>query len=122
MPAEVIVLLKSARPPVAVGVSEESVSEAKLVGLRQSAEPQQRRTDQSDGARLNRVPDDPSQAGLVCLATEGGLPSLYNESLGTVSESYHYDRVQDRDKPAAARPKRPWEVTKLKPATTKSRA
>src|SRR6201988_1938106 len=22
-----------------------------------------------------------------------GLPSLYNESLGTVSESYHYDRV-----------------------------
>jgi hypothetical protein len=27
-----------------------------------------------------------------------GLPSLYNESLGTVSESYHYDRVKDRDK------------------------
>ena len=23
-----------------------------------------------------------------------GLPSLYNESLGTVSESYHYDRVK----------------------------
>jgi hypothetical protein len=38
-----------------------------------------------------------------------GLPSLYNESLGTVSESYHYDRVQDRDKPAAERKKRPWE-------------
>jgi hypothetical protein len=38
-----------------------------------------------------------------------GLPSLYNESLGTVSEDYHYDRVQDRDKPATARPKRPWE-------------
>jgi len=36
-----------------------------------------------------------------------GLPSLYNESLGTVSESYHYDRVKDRD--AADRPKRPWE-------------
>jgi hypothetical protein len=51
-----------------------------------------------------------------------GLPSLYNESLGTVSESYHYDRVQDRDKPAAARPKRPWEVSKLKTATPKSRA
>src|SRR3984893_8783787 len=28
-----------------------------------------------------------------------GLPSLYNESLGTVSESYHYDRIKDRDKP-----------------------
>ena len=38
-----------------------------------------------------------------------GLPSLYNESLGTVSESYHYDRIKDRDKPAPERPKRPWE-------------
>ncbi len=38
-----------------------------------------------------------------------GLPSLYNESLGTVSESYHYDRIEDRDRPAAERPKRPWE-------------
>ena len=38
-----------------------------------------------------------------------GLPSLYNESLGTVSESYQYDRIQDRDKPKAERPKRPWE-------------
>src|SRR5579862_2491479 len=27
-----------------------------------------------------------------------GLPSLYNESLGTVSESYQYDRIVDRDK------------------------
>ena len=39
-----------------------------------------------------------------------GLPSLYNESLGTVSESYQYDRVQDRDKAPVDRPKRPWEV------------
>ena len=39
-----------------------------------------------------------------------GLPSLYNESLGTVSESYHYDRIEDRDKPVVERPKRPWEV------------
>jgi hypothetical protein len=39
-----------------------------------------------------------------------GLPSLYNESLGTVSESYHYDRIVDRDKPKADRRKRPWEV------------
>ena len=38
-----------------------------------------------------------------------GLPSLYNESLGTVSESYHYDRIENRDKSAEARPKRPWE-------------
>jgi hypothetical protein len=38
-----------------------------------------------------------------------GLPTLYNESLGTVSESYHYDRIENRDKPVAARPKRPWE-------------
>src|SRR5690349_11386407 len=39
-----------------------------------------------------------------------GLPSLYNESLGTVSESYQYDRIVDRDKPKASRKKRPWEV------------
>jgi hypothetical protein len=38
------------------------------------------------------------------------LPSLYNESLGTVSEAYRYDRVENRDKPAVERPKRPWEV------------
>ena len=38
-----------------------------------------------------------------------GLPSLYNESLGTVSESYHYDRVENRDKATTDRPKRPWE-------------
>jgi hypothetical protein len=39
-----------------------------------------------------------------------GLPSLYNESLGTVSESYQYDRIEDRDKAVVDRPKRPWET------------
>lgn len=39
-----------------------------------------------------------------------GLPSLYNESLGTTSTSYQYDRVVDRDKAQPERPKRPWEV------------
>lgn len=38
-----------------------------------------------------------------------GLPSLYNESLGTTSESYVYDRVEDRDLPEGQRPKRPWD-------------
>src|SRR5579863_7227966 len=38
-----------------------------------------------------------------------GLPSLYNESLGTVSEAYHYDRIENRDKAVLDRPKRPWE-------------
>jgi hypothetical protein len=42
-----------------------------------------------------------------------GLPSLYNESLGTVSEAYQYDRIVDRDKPAVERKKRPWEVKTL---------
>ena len=53
-----------------------------------------------------------------------GLPSLYNESLGTVSESYQYDRIRDRDEPAVDRPKRPWETAKAKAATAtkKSRA
>jgi hypothetical protein len=35
-----------------------------------------------------------------------GMESLYNESLGTVSTEYLYDRVQDRDRGV---PKRPWE-------------
>jgi hypothetical protein len=44
------------------------------------------------------------------------LPSLYNESLGTVSESYQYDRIEDRDRPVVDRPKRPWETVKTKAA------
>jgi hypothetical protein len=35
-----------------------------------------------------------------------GLVSLYNESLGTVSTFYAYDRLQDRDRGV---PKRAWE-------------
>ncbi len=35
-----------------------------------------------------------------------GLVSLYNQSLGTVSTQYLYDRVKDRDRGV---PKRPWE-------------
>ncbi len=53
------------------------------------------------------------------------LPSLYNESLGTVSESYIYDRIKDRDEPVVERPKRPWETVKVKvkaAAAKKSRA
>src|ERR671936_1088488 len=38
----------------------------------------------------------------------GGI-SIYNEALGTVSDAYVYDRVEDRDEPAGIRPKRPWE-------------
>ena len=49
-----------------------------------------------------------------------GLPSLYNESLGTVSEAYQYDRVVGRDKPAVDRPKRPWERARAAVATKKS--
>ena len=48
-----------------------------------------------------------------------GLPSLYNESLGTVSEAYQYDRVEDRDKAATDRPKRPWEKAGAKAAVAK---
>jgi hypothetical protein len=47
----------------------------------------------------------------------GGI-SLYNESLGTVSESYMYDRVCGRDLPESERPKRPWQD----PAAAKRRA
>ena len=48
------------------------------------------------------------------------LPSLYNESLGTVSEAYQYDRIENRDKAAAEWPKRPWE--KVQAAGKKGRA
>jgi hypothetical protein len=36
-----------------------------------------------------------------------GTPSLYNESLGTVSESYFYDRVNGRE--AEQKKPRPWD-------------
>jgi sugar phosphate isomerase/epimerase len=53
-----------------------------------------------------------------------GATSLYNESLGTVSEEYNYDRVKDREEPAAKRPKRPWEtkIAARKTAPAKQRA
>lgn len=52
-----------------------------------------------------------------------GLPSLYNESLGTVSEAYQYDRIENRDKAPVDRPKRPWEVAgKAAIAAKKGRA
>jgi hypothetical protein len=44
------------------------------------------------------------------------LPNLYNESLGTTSGDYVYDRVNGRDLPAGKRPKRPWENAKPDPA------
>ncbi len=51
-----------------------------------------------------------------------GLPSLYNESLGTVSEAYQYDRIADRDKPTTERPKRPWERVRVVSGKKKGRA
>ena len=50
------------------------------------------------------------------------LPSLYNESLGTVSEAYQYDRIVDRDKPTTERPKRPWQKVQAAAANKKSRS
>jgi hypothetical protein len=38
-----------------------------------------------------------------------GYTSLYNEGLGTVSGSYQYDRVRDRDLAEDKRPPRPWQ-------------
>jgi len=43
-----------------------------------------------------------------------GSPNLYNESLGSVSDAYVYDRVKDRDDPE--RPVRPWEEPTKRPA------
>ena len=53
-----------------------------------------------------------------------GATSLYNESLGTVSEEYNYDRVKDRTEATPDRPKRPWETKAAakKAARSKQRA
>lgn len=45
-----------------------------------------------------------------------GIPNLYNESLGTVSEGYQYDRVNGREGPASERIERPWEKKARKKA------
>jgi len=45
-----------------------------------------------------------------------GETSLYNESLGTVSDRYVYDRVEDRDLPEAQRPQRAWDPKKSAPS------
>lgn len=50
------------------------------------------------------------------------LPSLYNESLGTVSEAYQYDRIVGRDKPAPDRPKRPWDKVRVVTGSKKKNA
>jgi len=47
-----------------------------------------------------------------------GAISLYNESLGTVSEAYVYDRLRGRDLPEAERQPRPWQ----RPQAAKRRA
>jgi hypothetical protein len=39
-----------------------------------------------------------------------GEPSLYNESLGTTSDSYMYDRVKGNDLPASKRSTPAWEL------------
>ena len=41
-----------------------------------------------------------------------GATSLYNESLGTVSDRYTYDRVENRDLPESQRPQRAWDGKK----------
>ncbi len=43
------------------------------------------------------------------LREASGETSLYNQSLGSVSDRYEYDRVKDRDLPEAQRPQRAWE-------------
>lgn len=51
-----------------------------------------------------------------------GAPSLYNEALGTVSDRYVYDRVEERDKPETARRKRPWQTAEAAPEGKKKPA
>lgn len=39
-----------------------------------------------------------------------GEPVLYNESLGSVSDEYMYDRVKGRDKDGPAQGRTPWDI------------
>jgi hypothetical protein len=43
-----------------------------------------------------------------------GEPSLYNESLGTTSDVYLYDRLKGRDLPPSERPRPAWELPPAK--------
>ena len=47
------------------------------------------------------------------------MPSLYNEGMGTVSESYNYDRVKDREASAVEKPKGPETAGKAAAAASK---
>jgi hypothetical protein len=40
-----------------------------------------------------------------------GSPSLYNESIGTTSDDYFYDRLKGRDKNPIPRSPAPWDTT-----------
>jgi len=51
-----------------------------------------------------------------------GMPSLYNEGLGTVSESYHYDRLKDRKDQDVEKPKAPEPAAKKAAAASKKKA
>jgi hypothetical protein len=44
------------------------------------------------------------------LKQAAGSVTLYNEALGTVSDSYLYDRVKGRDLPQSERPARAWDA------------
>lgn len=44
------------------------------------------------------------------LKEAAGAPSLYNESLGTISDDHIYDRLKGRDLPLAERPVPAWEL------------
>src|SRR5579872_1602855 len=51
-----------------------------------------------------------------------GQTSLYNTALGTVSNSYVYDRIPNRDTAPEARPKRPWEKAEAGPKAKPAKA
>jgi hypothetical protein len=104
--------VRVARDGVAAEVSREAVGRAGLlsgeeiaaltdIGYQKVFRTPSGRTLPATAERLRAIHDfeEDLKQGL-------GLPSLYNESLGTVSTAYLYDRVKDRDRGV---PKRVWE-------------
>jgi len=56
-------------------------------------------------AQLHAIHDFTEELNLVT-----GAMGLYNESLGTTSDLYEYDRLRGREQ-ASPEPRRPWELT-----------
>jgi hypothetical protein len=62
------------------------------------------------GSEISKLVNRGYQQFLKTSKTEVPASADHLKALHSFAESYHYDRIVDRDKPTVDRPKRPWEV------------